>query len=502
MTLAGTAAIGARTAGSAVARVRRDPRLAVVAALYTVAQLVFAAPGRSLAWDESIYFSQVDPRSPAAFFSAPRSRGVTLLGAPVAAFTSDPLVLRTFLAVLSGLALFGAFAVWRRIVGPGTSALAALLFAGLWVTVEYGSQMMPNLWVAFGAVAATGFFLLAVREGPRRRYLVGLAVAVGWPTLVRAPDGVWLALPLLAGVLLVRAWRRWRVAAAIVVGLAAGLAEWIAEAYARFGGVWERLADSDAIEGGLGLSWNVGNALRSADGPLLCRPCDVGYPPVAHIAWWPALPLLAVVGVVVAARAGRLAGALLPVVCALSLTASYLFLIPYAAPRFLLPAYALLALPVAGLLAAGARWVRSSPTPPRIVAAVLAGALLVGHWYVQGEILRRQIGSAERNVGEYRALADALRRIGVRPPCLVAGDTQPIAYDAGCASSLRSNLRSDASQASGPEVVRAARSRAVAILVPPGGSAPSYAPGWQRRALTGSAAVTGWSAYVPPTGLR
>ncbi|MEU1630108.1 hypothetical protein ABZ746_33410 [Streptomyces sp. NPDC020096] len=498
MTLAGTAAIRTGTAAPAAARVRRDPRLAIVAVLYTAAQLMFAAPGRSLAWDESIYFSQVDPRSPAAFFSAPRSRGVTLLGAPVAAFTSDPLVLRTFLAVLSGLALFGAFAVWHRIIGRGTSALAALLFAGLWVTVEYGSQMMPNLWVAFGAVAATGFFLLAVREGPRRGHLVGLAVAVGWPTLVRAPDGVWLALPLLAGVVLVRAWRSWRIAAAIAAGLAAGMAEWMAEAYARFGGISERLADSDAIEGGLGFSWNVGNALRSADGPLLCRPCDVGYPAVSHIAWWPALPLLAVVGIVVAARAGRLATALLPVVCAVSLSASYLFLIPYAAPRFLLPAYALLALPVAALLAAGARSVRTSPTPLRITAAVLAGTLLAGHWYVQAQILHRQIGSARRNVGEYRALADALRRIGIRPPCLVAGDSQPIAYDAGCASSIASNLRSDASQASGPAVVRAAEHRAVAILVAPGGGAPSYAPGWQRHELTGSPLITGWSAYVPP----
>ncbi|PWI41567.1 glycosyltransferase family 39 protein [Streptomyces sp. ICBB 8177] len=475
----------------------RDPRLALVCLVYTVLQLLLAAPGRSLAWDESIYFSQVDPRAPAAFFSAPRSRGVTLLGAPVALFTSDPLAIRVFLAVLSGLALFGAFAVWRRLVGGGTAALAALLFGTLWVSVEYGAQMMPNLWVAFGAVAAAGFLLLAVREGPRGRYLLGLALSVGWPALVRAPDGVWLALPLLAAVTLVPSWRSVRPAAAIVLGLAAGLAEWVAEAYARFGGIGQRLSDSSAIEGGMGLSWNVGNALRSADGPLLCRPCAVGYPPALDTAWWLALPVLAAAGLVVARRTGRTATAMLPVACAVALSVPYLFLIPYAAPRFLLPAYALLALPVAGLVTRGARAVRLRPTGWRLTAAALACVVLAGHWQIQERLLHRQIASARRTVDQYQALADAVRRVGVEPPCLLAGDTQPIAYDARCASSVSSNPRTDASEASGADVLRAARRESVAVLVGPGSPAPSYAPGWRRRPLTGSPLVTGWAVYVP-----
>ncbi|MEU6171382.1 glycosyltransferase family 39 protein [Streptantibioticus parmotrematis] len=475
----------------------RDPRLALVCLAYTVLQLLLAAPGRSLAWDESIYFSQVDPRAPAAFFSAPRSRGVTLLGAPVALFTSDPLAIRVFLAVLSGLALFGAFAVWRRLVGGGTAALAALLFGTLWVSLEYGAQMMPNLWVAFGAVAAAGFLLLAVREGPRGRYLLGLALSVGWPTLVRAPDGVWLALPLLAAVALVPSWRSVRPAAAIAVGLAAGLAEWVAEAYARFGGIGQRLSDSSVIEGGMGLSWNVGNALRSADGPLLCRPCDVGYPPALDTAWWLALPVLAVAGLVVAHRTGRTASAVLPVVCAVALSVPYLFLIPYAAPRFLLPAYALLALPVAGLLTRGVRAVRLRPTGWRLAAAASACALLVGHWAVQLRLLDRQIVSARGTVDHYQALAEAVGRAGVHPPCLLAGWTQPIAYDARCASSVTSYLDTDASVPSPADVLRAARHETVAVLVDPGSPPPAYARGWQRRPLSGKGLGAGWAVYVP-----
>ena len=46
-----------------------------------------------------------------------------------------------------------------------------------------------------------------------------------------------------------------------------------------------------------------------------------------------------------------LGSALLPAVCGLCLAAQYLFIINYAAPRFLLPAYALLAIPAADGLA-------------------------------------------------------------------------------------------------------------------------------------------------------
>ena len=46
-----------------------------------------------------------------------------------------------------------------------------------------------------------------------------------------------------------------------------------------------------------------------------------------------------------------LRSALLPAACGLCVAAQYLFMIDYAAPRFLLPAYALLAVPAADGLA-------------------------------------------------------------------------------------------------------------------------------------------------------
>ncbi len=62
---------------------------------------------------------------------------------------------------------------------------------------------------------------------------------------------------LLAAALAVRSWRRWPVIAAIVIGMAAGSAEWIAEAYARFGGPLARLHLASAEQGGFGLRLGV-----------------------------------------------------------------------------------------------------------------------------------------------------------------------------------------------------------------------------------------------------
>jgi hypothetical protein len=136
-----------------------------------------------------------------------------------------------------------------------------------------------------------------------------------------------------------------------VAGLVAGWAAWIGEAFARFDGPVHRLRESAAGTGG-GLVNSVPANLAAVDGPkLLCRPASecAGVDPAAAT-WWVLLPVLVVAGLAVAARTGWLAAGGLATASAASFAAPYLLLLDYTSPRFLLPAYALLAVPVAGLL--------------------------------------------------------------------------------------------------------------------------------------------------------
>jgi hypothetical protein len=478
----------ARTRPRAPSRV---PWLTCVALAYASAQLAFAVWHIGLGWDETVYVSQVDPRHPAAYFSAPRSRGISLLVAPVLAVTGSTLALRITLALLSAAALYAAFHVWRPLVGRNRSALAALLFAGLWVTVIYGPQAMPNLWVALSAVAATGWFLRALGPHAPRHALIGLAAGVAAATLFRASDAFWLALPLLAGCVLVPAWRRPAPALALIAGLGVGGAEWVSEAYARWGGIPARLHVSSATEGGMGLHWAGDDAWRSLNGPLLCRPCTIALTHPALTVWWLALPLLALAACAVAWRTRQPAHTLLPVACAAALSVPYLVLIDYSAPRFLLPVYALLSLPMANLAAHTARALRKAPAPA-LTAGALAAAVLALQLATQYEGLRRTTDGARANAGEYRTAAERLRGLGLRPPCLVSGKlAPPIGYYANCASAnTGGNNRSITPRA----LLSRAAGRPTAILTKAGSGPPDYARTWIAHPLRG----TGLTAYLRP----
>src|SRR5580692_2652195 len=325
--------------------------LVAVGVAFTGAQLLFVSPRMGLSWDEAVYVSQVSSHAPAAWFDPARARGVPVLVAPVAAVTGSVAALRVYLSVLSGLGLTAALGAWRALRPAWVLALAGVAFGGLWVAQYYGPQAMPDVWSALGCLAAVGCFLRFVVGRGGRWSLAGLGASVAFVTLVRPGDAVYLAAPLIVAVLAVRAWRRRPPAAAIVAGLVAGGAEWVAEAYARFGGVRARLRAAGAEQGGFGLHFALGDELKALNGPTLCRPCTIGVRDPELDLWWLLLPVLVLLGVLAARRAGQLASALLPVACGLCLAAQYLFMINYAAPRFLLPAYALFAIPVTDGLA-------------------------------------------------------------------------------------------------------------------------------------------------------
>ncbi|MFF1279859.1 hypothetical protein [Streptomyces sp. NPDC058299] len=460
-------------------RARPTAPLAAVAAVFTLAQLLLLGPGTGLGWDETVYVSQVAAHAPASFFSAPRARGVSLLVAPVAAWSSSTVLLRIYLAVLSGLALYLALRVWRSLFPVRVLALAGALFASLWVTLFYGPQAMPNYWVAVGALTAVGCFLRAGAggAGTDRAALAGVAGSAALMAWMRPTDAVWAALPLLV----LGAGRRHRRALLVLLtGLAAGAAEWVIEAYMRYGGLARRLADGSAIQGGLGWHLAVVDQLRSLGGRTLCRPCTGGPPHPALTVWWFVLPLLAALGLAVAVRARRTAATALPLACAATAAFPYLFLIGYAAPRFLLPAYALLAVPVADALV----HLMTAPRPSRrpvVVTLVCAG--LAAHLAVQLAVLVHTAGNTAAAHRAWSRTAAELHRRGVRPPCLVTGEEAlPVAYQAGCSSAATTGPNANAT---GDGIARTARRTPVATLVPAGASPPGYARAWTSVPLGG-----------------
>ncbi|GAA3980401.1 hypothetical protein GCM10022384_32100 [Streptomyces marokkonensis] len=474
--LAGRRRAEAASSSGTPRRLGGDALLAAVAAVFTVVQLAFVHPWMGLGWDEIVYTSQVTTHHPAAFFSAPRSRGVSLLVAPVASWSSSTELLRVYLAVLSGVGLYLALRAWKGLFPARVLATAGAFFATLWVTLFYGPQAMPNYWVGIGALICVGCFL-RVWQGPAgRAALWGVVAGAALMTWMRPTDAVWVTVPLLV-LVLVR--RHWLLLLALAGGMAAGGVEWVIEAYGWYGGLGERISRASEIQGGLGWNVAVDDQMRSLGGRGLCRPCTGSMPHPVVTAWWIALPAVAVLGVVVAARARRTARTLIPFACAVTAALPYLFMIGYAAPRFLQPAYALLAIPVADALWHLARTERARWRP---VAASLVALALTGHLAVQLAVLE---GTVDRNVAsreDWAHVADELHRLGVSPPCLVTGhESIPIGYYTGCSSGSTSGNNENTTAA---EIMETARRIPVAAVTGPGGKPSGYARDWTPHRIT------------------
>lgn len=486
--------------------------LVITAAAFGASLLLFVPRQMGLGWDEVVYVSQVSAHAPAAYFDAARARGVPLLVAPVTLITSSVAALRVYLALACGLGLLGALWAWRPLRPAWVLALAGLAFGGLWVSQYYGPQAMPDEWVALSGLAAAGFFLRAAtgqaraaagQAGPPagtdsdgkltgraaarrgdRAALAGLTVSVALAALLRLGDAVFLAVPLVLAVLTVPAWRRWPLLVCVVGGLLAGGAEWAAGAYLRFGGLAARLQAASAEQGGFGLHAGIWAELRAVNGPTLCRPCTVGWRYPELSLWWLALPVLVTLGLAGARRAGNLGSCVLATACGFSAAVQYLFGIDYAAPRFLLPAYALLAIGVADALAWLVRATR--PARPDLRRAAIGGiaCVLLIQLSVQHLVLRHEVAGTVAFHQDYRRVVAGLRLLDVHPPCLVKGEQGiPVAFYAACASA--------------PRVAPAlAAGLPVVVLEHPGHHPPGYARYWTRHRLRGTG-ILRLVAYLP-----
>lgn len=209
--------------------------------------------------------------------------------------------------------------------------------------------------------------------------LAGAAGGIVVAGLLRPPDAAWLSLALFAAALVVRRWRRPALLGTVAAATILGWLPWVAEAYASFGGLFARLRAGSAIQGGTSPQFSVLTALRSVNGPVLCRPCTRPVLLTGALLWLGGLTVVAV-ALAAAYRRGQLAAPWLEAAVGLVMAVPYLFLVGYSAPRFLLPSYGLLALTVAeGLLVlAGARQPRSAGVLRRRSAPAGVLAVLLG----------------------------------------------------------------------------------------------------------------------------
>ena len=289
--------------------------LLVVGLGYLAIQLIAFSLDRPPSWDEAIYLSQVAPGAEALPFVPSRARGITFLAIPVLQLGGSLGDLRLFLAVASAAALTAAFRMWARVIGLGAVA-AAVLFAAAWPALLYGSELMPNFWVALVCVAATAVLArrLASGEGRYDELLAGGLVALA--ALLRPLDAVVLTAALvLVPIALRRGTISWTVH--LVLGLAAGWAPWLVEMVGRFGS--PAAAFSAAARLGHTGRWavfeNVRQYLALSDGPSIGPVADPQVP-LSGALWLLGMAGLVTIGLRAAAARGLLPSLVVPATAA------------------------------------------------------------------------------------------------------------------------------------------------------------------------------------------
>ena len=458
--------------------------------MHAVAPLLLLSPHWWFGVDETVYLSQINSFVPPGGFSPPRSRGMTLVAAPVTLLTPSVTAVRLWTAALSGVALFVAFRPWLRLQKGFVTPLAALLFSSIWSVIYYSFEVMPNEWVAVTALASCGYLLLFLNEG-RARHLMVASVALGLVALIRVPDAAYIGLALGISALCVGPSTRRRLVAGagLLVGAAAGAAQWVIEAETRFGGLLARMHAAQAQDGSGGRFYLSAPAHAEVlGGQILCAaPCRADSS-VLYQLWWIALGALVVAGVVGGWRRRRLAIELVPVAAGLAIAAQYLFTVQLVAPRFLIPAYALLCLPAASGALSLLQLVRRRAW--RIVAGCLLGALLIAHTAIQLTVIQTQVKPAF-TMGNNRTLAEArtLRKLGVHPPCHILGQggwNQNLAYALRCTNHPRDVESVQRMIAMGTQVVWLTNKRPSA----------RYGTEWTRVKLPGLRPSTPQVAYL------
>ena len=472
------------------------------AVAFTLAGLLFGPLRIPLFWDESVYASQISQHMPMVW-GAERARGMPLLVAPVTLLTDSVVALRVYLVLAAGIGLFLAMLAWRGRRPDWVVALAGVIFGGLWIAQWQAPLLLPSYWTAIGGMAGVGLFLRAMqRDRPSPPGLILLATAAAFTAVMRPPDAIAIFVPLIVIAIAARPWRQAvplvaSVAGAIVIGLAVGIGEWIAESYLYFGGPVMRLHAAAAASGGRKL--NLLNNLRiMSGGRVSSAPGFPGMSGWSHpplLVWWAAFGVLALIGVYAAHRYfyadHRYHGwlfAATPVICALCLYALYSLPVRDNT-RYLQPIWALLAVSAADAI----YWLVTAPRGRLRLAAIAAVAVfLVAELGTQHAVLASENAQRVADAQGQTDAVHAMRQLGVRPPCVITSTpvavsfTMPAAYYLGC--SYAWNLRR----------LERADGRQVVVLMHAGESPPPFAQQWPVHRLPKTAGNGNVVAYVQP----
>lgn len=402
--------------------------LVVVGACSLVAQLVLFSLDRAPSWDEAIYLSQVTPGAEAIAFAPSRARGITFLVAPATVSGGSLATVRLFLAVASSAALAAAFIPWVPVLGLA-APLAAFALGFSWLGLFYGSEAMPNLWAAMLGVAAAGM-LAAGFGGPRRWAVPAAAALLALMALFRPSDALTLAAGLGVTVLLLEGRGSLRALAWLGGGVAAGWAPWLVEMSMRYGGPLAALREAGNVghvaPGGLGE--RARQYLALTNGPTM-GPEQPARVPVGGALWVGAVAVLAAFTLARSRRSAAFGPLLAATLGGLTLALEYLLVVSGLAPRFLLPAYALLCVPAAAGVAYLLRNRAASP------AAAALAIVLVAAWtgWQVGTTNRIEAGSSVARAAA-RQVGMAMRDLAGEGPCAFASsDGFPqIAFASGC----------------------------------------------------------------------
>jgi hypothetical protein len=143
--------------------------------------------------------------------------------------------------------------------------------------------------------------------------------------------------------------------------------------------------------------------------------------------WWIAFLAVAILGLWAGwHRSAMKASSVLAGASALWVFLLYAFLVPFGAPRYLLPTYALMSI----LVADGIVWAVTE-SRWRKLAAAAACLFLLGGIVSQRVILQHQ-AAYQAITRQFPAEAQELEKIGVHPPCVT--DNTSIAYYLGCSA--------------------------------------------------------------------